>query len=77
MIQPSTAEQLVEQLVAGMDKVLEQVKPELDKVEEQLLKGMADFGADTADVENVRKWLRPMMESEVRKQIFERVTKGL
>lgn len=72
-----TAEQLVDELVSGMDKVLEKVKPDLDHVEEQLLKGMADFGADTADVESVRKWLRPVMEQEVRKQIFEKVTKGL
>ena len=73
----TTAEQLVDQMISGMDQILTKVKPDLDEVEKQLLAGMVQFGASHTDVEKVRVWLRPMMEEEVKKQIFERVTKSL
>ena len=77
VIKQADAEKLLEDMVKGMDAILVKMKPELDKVEADLLKGMVFFGADTADVEKVRLWLRPMMEQEVKRRIFEEVTKTL
>jgi hypothetical protein len=76
-MQPTTAEQLVDELVKGMDKIMQETKPALDKLEADLLKGMADFGADKTDVESVREWLRPMIDAEVRRGIFTQITKNL
>lgn len=72
-----SAEQLVDALVKAMDEVMVKMKPELDKVEADLLAGMKTFGASDYDVEKVREWLRPMIDAEMRKGIFLQVTKGL
>jgi hypothetical protein len=77
VIQQADAEKLLDEMVKGMDSILEKMKPELDKVEADLLKGMVTFGASQYDVEKVRVWLRPMMEQEVKRRIFEEVTKTL
>lgn len=72
-----SAEQLVDALVKSMDEVMLKMKPDLDKVEAELLEGMKFFGASDGDVEKVREWLRPMIDAEMRKGIFMQVTKNL
>ncbi len=71
------AEQLVDEVIRAMDELLLKMKPDLDKVEADLLTGMKDFGASDHDVAKVREWLRPMIDAEIRKGIFLQVTKGL
>ena len=64
-------------LIKGMDKIMEGIKPDLDKVEAELLKNMAFFGASEYDIQQIKSWLRPLMENEMRKQIFLKVTQSL
>lgn len=70
-------EQLVDELVKGMDKILLSIKPDLDKLEADLLAGMKQFGATDQDVEKVREWLRPLIDGEVKRGIFIQITKDL
>ena len=76
-MKPTTAEQLVDELVKGMDKIMQETKPALDKLETDLLEGMKNFGADETDVAQVREWLRPMIDQEMRRGIFTAITKDL
>ena len=64
-------------MIKGMDKIMEGIKPDLDKVEAELLKNMAFFGASEYDIQQIKSWLRPLMENEMRKQIFLKVTQSL
>lgn len=77
VIQQKDAEKLLEELVLAMDAVLEKMKPELKEIEEKLLKGMVFYGASEHDVAKVRLWLRPMMEQEVKRLIYNKVTESL
>ena len=72
-----SAANLVDALIKSMDEVLLKMKPELDKIEADLLSGMRDFGGTEGDIDKVREWLRPMIDAEVRRGIYIQVTKNL
>lgn len=76
-INQSDQEKVLEVLTAGVNKVMTAMQPELEKLESELLKKMKLFGASDYDVEQTRKWLRPTMEAEAKKQVYERILKGL
>ena len=64
-----------EQIEEEATKAFEDIDKMLDKVENDLIKGMVQFGASSYDAEEMRPWLRHTIREQMFRLLMEKLSK--
>lgn len=72
-VSKAEVEKLLTNVTTAMNAMVVSIKPDLDEIEESIIKNMNFFGASDRDIEHTRKWIRQEMNKQARSFIVDKV----